>query len=136
MPCIGDSVYPLRWSNGRFELDRTSEPLFTFLASVDWNKLSPYGMGYNNRSMGPIVRPADQPATNVSQYETLLRPLVAWSLDLKKRDEIATFHLPEETIRVFLWSPLPKSLELVGPHMGKQQGRVLYVLDFPKPVKT
>ncbi len=129
-----NSVYPLRWSNGRFELDRTSEPLFNFLASVDWNKLSPYGMG--NMRFSPFMRPADQPATDVSQYETLFRPLVAWSLGLKKRDEIVTFRLPDEAIRVFLWSPLPKSLELVGPHMGKQQGRVLYVLDFPKPVKT
>jgi len=130
-----DHVYPLHWSKGQFNLDRGGEPLSAFLAAVDWNKLSPYGLGYGNVPMA-MVRRADQPATKVAQYETLLPPLLAWSLGLKQRDDIATFRLPDESIRVFLWSPLPKSLELVGPHMGKQQGRVLYVLDFSKPVKT
>ena len=73
----GDRVYPLRWSTGRFELDhsgellsagrsaelppalRSGEPLSVFLASVDWNKLSPYGMG--NMRFSPFMRRPTSP---------------------------------------------------------------------------
>jgi hypothetical protein len=132
----GDRFYLLHWSKDRFQLDRPGDSASDFLANVDWNKISPYSMGYGNGPMVRMMRAPEAPLDDKAQYEKLVKPMLAWSLDLKSRTEIPNFRLPAETIRLFLWCPLPKSLELVGPRMGKQQGRVLYVLDFAKPVKS
>jgi hypothetical protein len=60
---------------------------------------------------------------------------MAWSLDLRKKSDIPKFRLPDDRVRLFVWSELPDNLKIQNKLMGTQQGRLLSVLDVPKPVK-
>jgi hypothetical protein len=125
-----NQICPMRWSKGRLTLAGTAELLSQFLASIRWNDFSPYAMRFTN------VPVANQMNSGPPQFDVLMSPLIAWSLGLRRQSDIGTFVLPDDRLRIFLWSELPESLKIEGPGMGKQQGRVLYVVDVQKPVKS
>jgi hypothetical protein len=124
-----DQLHEMTWSDGRLQLAHPRvEPMSTFLGSIRFEDLSPY-----SRYAG--VRGADPQADVVAPFETLLRPLMAWSLGLRRHSQIATFAFPTDRVRLFVWAELPESLRVTDPRMGSQQGRMLYVVDIQKPVK-
>jgi hypothetical protein len=117
--------------NGSLELIGTRiQSLSNFLGSIHSEDLSPYSRGYGS------PRPSNPQADPTPPFETLHRPLIAWSLGLKRRSEISTFVLPSDRVRLFVWAELPESLRVNDPRMGSQQGRMLYVVDVLKPVKS
>jgi len=125
-----DQVYEMTWADGRLELHRPrAQSLSQFLGSIHSEDLSPYSRGY----VSP--RPSNSRANSTPPFETLQRPLIAWSLGLKRRSDIPTFVFPSDRVRLFVWAELPESLRVNDPRMGSQQGRMLYVVDVLKPVK-
>jgi hypothetical protein len=126
----GDRLQPMEWSNGQLELSGSaSEPLTEFFASIPWESLSPFAIR-NARLVGRAPQDEGPPP-----FEDLLRPLMAWSLDLRKHGDIPTYRLPDDRLRLFVWSQLPDNLKVEDKLMGSQQGRVLFLIDVLKPVK-
>jgi hypothetical protein len=125
-----DQICPMNWANERLSLVASHrETLSAFLSKVQWSQFSPYSMQFGNVG-GQNLQ------TNVTpSFEFLLKPLIAWSLHLRQQGDIAKFTLPADRLRLFVWTQLPESMKVEGPRMGTQQGRVLYVVDIPKPVK-
>jgi hypothetical protein len=125
-----DQVYEMTWADGRLELHRPrAESLSQFLGSIRPEDLSPYSRGYGS------PRPSNPQADPTPRFETLHRPLIAWSLGLRRRSEIPKFVLPDDRVRLFVWGELPEGMRVNEPRMRSQQGRMLYVVDVFKPVK-
>ncbi len=125
-----DQICPMTWSNGRLHLAASqSEALSQFLAAIQWYDLSPYSMRYSN------VPQRNSQAVATPPFETLLRPLIAWSLHLRRQGDIPKFLLPDDRVRLFVWAEQPEPLKIEGAWRGSQQGRVLYVVDVTKAVK-
>jgi hypothetical protein len=126
----GTRLWPMDWSHGRLELSEAdSVSLTDFFGSVSWESLSPFSIG-NGRFVGNASQDQRPPP-----FDDLLRPLMAWSLDLQKFGDISTFHFPDDTLRLFVWSELPDKFKVDNKLMGSQQGRTLFLIDVPKPVK-
>ena len=125
-----DQIYSMNWTARRLDLAASPpQPLSEFMALVQWNDLSPY-----------MVRRGNVPVTNAetvpgAQLDKMRGPLMAWSLDLRRHSEIPAYRLPDDRVRLFVWAELPESLKVESARIGRQQGRVLYVVDLPKPVK-
>lgn len=128
---FGDRLKSMEWSNDRLQLSgsSSSESLTEFFASIQWNNLSPFALR-NPRFAGRVAQEEGPPP-----FDDLLRPLMAWSLDLRKHSDIPTCRLPDDRLRLFVWSELPDNLKVANKLMSRQQGRVLAVIDVPKPVK-
>jgi hypothetical protein len=125
-----DKFYFMSFSDGRLGLTSQSQSLREFFSSVDWNDFSPFAMRFGNmrgRNPQTVARPL---------FDFLIRPLIAWSLELHRQSEIPKYQLPDDRIRLFVWSELPNSLKIAGPQMKAQGGRVLYVFDILKPGKA
>lgn len=124
-----DQIAPMTWSKGRLELTGAGRALSQFLESVQWTNFSPYAMRFNNFRGGNPQESAPFP------FEPLMRPLVAWSLHLRRQSDIPEFHLADDRLCLLVWADLPDRLKVQGPRFTNQKGRVLYVYDIPKPVK-
>jgi hypothetical protein len=126
----GDRVQTLVWSNGTLQLSGSaSTSLAELFAAIEWETLSPFAI----RSARPVGSAAQEEGP--PRFDNLLWPLMAWSLDLRKKSDIPKFRLPDDRVRLFVWSELPDNLKIQNKLMGTQQGRLLSVLDVPKPVK-
>ena len=55
--------------------------------------------------------------------------------NLKRGLEAVGATFADDRMRLFVWSELPNNLKVANPSMSRQQGRVLAVIDVPKPVK-
>ncbi len=125
-----DRFYFVSFSDGRMRLIAQSQSLPEFFGSINWNDFSPYAMRFGN------VRGRSPQTEAPLLYDFLIRPLIAWSLHLHRQSEIPTFRLPDDRIRLFVWSELPDSLKMAGSQLKTQRGRMLYVFDILKPGKA
>jgi hypothetical protein len=127
---FGDRFQRMTSSKGRLTLaDTVSGPMTEFFAGVEWNNLSPFSI-----RNGGFAR-TQQQDRGPPPFDDLMRPLIAWSLDLRQQSDLRTFRLPADRARLFVWSELPENLKIQNKLMGSQQGRVLYVIDVPRAVK-
>jgi hypothetical protein len=125
-----DKFYVMSFSDGRLRLISQGQSLPEFFGSINWNDFSPYAMRFGNvRGRNPQNEPP-------LLFDFLMRPLIAWSLNLNRQSEIPTFRLPDDSIRLFVWSELPDSLKMAGSQLKTQKGRMLYVFDILKPGKA
>ncbi len=127
---FGDRFQRMSWSGGRLTLSDSAPGSMTeFFASVEWANLSPFTI--RNGRFGRM----DQQDQGPPPFDNLMRPLIAWSLNLRKKGDLRTMRLAADSARLFVWSELADNLKIENKAMRSQQGRVLYVIDVPRPVK-
>jgi hypothetical protein len=127
---FGDRFQRMSWSGGRLTLSDSAPGSMTeFFSTVEWGDLSPFAI------RGGRFGRVDQQDQGPPPFDKLMRPFIAWSLDLRKQGDLHTTHLPTDHARLFVWSELPDTLKIENKMMPSQQGRVLYVIDVPRPVK-
>ena len=127
---FGDQFQRITWLGGRLTLsDSVSGSMTEFFSTVEWGDLSPFAI--RSGRFGRV----DQQDQGPPPFDKLMRPLIAWSLDLRKAGDLRTMRLATDRARLFVWSDLPDNLKIENKMMRNQQGRVLYVIDVPRPVK-
>ena len=72
----------------------------------------------------------------VEDYQSMCMPLIVRSLEIANDEELATFSLPEDRVRVFVYAPLPEELRTLGNDFAGQSGYVLYTVDVFLPAPT
>ena len=104
----------------------SGQPLSLFFDSINSQTFSRYANRFGS--------PFEQPTEGAPQFEKLIRPLIAWSFNSKKRDEIINSVLPDDRVRLFVTAELPPAFALQSQQLDVQKGRVVYVIDIPRPV--
>jgi hypothetical protein len=69
-------------------------------------------------------------------FDSLLHSAIARSIGVHNYNEIATYQLPLDRVRVYLYAPMPDEFFVNPEQFGKQAGYVLYVIDVPLTSET
>ncbi len=116
-----DRIVELDPHGEQFQLGKHSESLATFLPDT------------NEHQMHMFPGFSDDGKTAQQRFDELLKPVLARSIGVSKQDDILSFSLPNERVRLFVYAPMTPVFFTDNDRFRKQQGRVLYCIDLFAP---
>jgi hypothetical protein len=119
-----DQFYSLSHTGGRLQLKTNLGSVPGFLRPDEYDDF---------RFRGGMFFSNSDDRTPEQRFRDMLVPLLARNLGVSKREEIDTFFLPDDRIRLFAYAPMPETFFTDNQRFGKQQGYVLYSFDVFKP---
>ena len=122
-----DRIYRFEIKGNRLELSNGSGlPVASYVGTIDSNAFGQLSYYYTAFA-------EEQPAE--VRFGNMHKPLVLQSLSLNSRAAAATYSLPEDRVRLFLFAPMPPSFHIRDPRFNRQIGQVLYAIDVFQPEK-
>jgi hypothetical protein len=126
-----DKLYNIAFNNGLVQVTGGNMSMGDLVTKFNQREFG--GMGGGRFYPFQDNKPGEQ------RYNDMFWPLVIRSFDYNSQKKFQEFVLPSDRIRLFLYAPLPESLqgslkilESSGEEQANQSGCVLYVLDvFP-----
>ena len=116
----GDRFHNLTRSAGVLESHSSIGTAAGYLRVQDFQHSWQFGMNYGN---------ANRPT--IETYREMMLPLMARRLGVHSDGDAQVFRLPPDYVRVMYFAPMPDALFVQNPHVGKQEGYVLYSVDVP-----